>query len=256
MIKLLKYDWKRNSNSIFAALVIFVLAQTVLSVVGEVKGWAPFTMYMVSIVLYVFAGFMAFLMVCQTYNANLKAYSRRLLPLPSLYAVASPILLLLGGGAVLFALFLLHEFAFTTWLGLEETILTKAREQLELKHVLTLLIGFAWLIVSATVFVFFCITFARTFEGKIGTWLGIIMFIGLATALGWLDELANPGSPSGDVPFGITGFSLGDAPGGEGMTVTASGLQGVSILSFVIEIVTCAALLYGIRYMMNRRIKL
>ncbi|OUS71355.1 hypothetical protein B1748_26895 [Paenibacillus sp. MY03] len=256
MIKLLKYDWKRNSNSIFAATVIFILAQTILTVVGEIKDWVPLTTYIVSIVLYVFAGFLAFLMVCQTYNANLKAYSRRLLPLPSLYTVASPILLLLASLAFLLVLFLLHEFAFVTWLGLDETILSPIREQLELKLLLSLLIGFVWLTVSATVFVFFCITFARTFEGKIGTWLGILMFIGLAAVLGWLDELVHSNSSSGNVPFGITGFSMADTPSGDGLTVTVTGIQGISIISFLIEIATCVTLLFGIRYMMNRKIKL
>ncbi|MDF2837083.1 MAG: hypothetical protein K0Q63_2723 [Paenibacillus sp.] len=255
MIRLLKYDWKRNSNSLVAATAILILVQIAIGIVGRMNDWEPLMAYILSIVIYSFAGFMMFLMVCQTYNANLKAHSRRLLPIPSLYAVASPILLLLAGMAVLLILFLWHEFVYVTWLGLDETVLSTVREKLSFGLVLSFLLGCAWMAVVITIFVMFCITFARTFEGKLGTWLGIAMFIGLSIVTSWFDANVIPAPAGGDVPFGITGISLTESsPDGLGLSVT--GLEGVGFVSVLFELGFAIALLYGIRYMIHRRIKI
>jgi hypothetical protein len=255
MIRLLKYDWKRNSNALVAATVILILAQIAIAVISEVNDWKTILAYILSVVVYVFAGLMLFLMVCQTYNANLKAYSRRLLPIPSLYAVASPLMLLLGGMAVLLVLFLLHEFVYATWLGMYESVYSIMSERLSFGSLLSLLLGCAWITVAGTIFVMFCITFARTFEGKTGTWLGIAMFIGLSIATSWIGSNFLPTPAGGDVPLGITGISvIESAPDGLGITVT--GFQGIAFVSFLFELGYTIALLYGIRYMIHRKIKI
>ncbi|MDQ6419081.1 hypothetical protein RB620_06475 [Paenibacillus sp. LHD-117] len=255
MIRLLKYDWKRNSNTLIAATVILVLAQAVVTMIGELQHWKPLTAYILSTVIYGFAGFLSFLMVCQTYNANLKAYSRRLLPLPSLYAVASPILLLLACSAFIFLLFLLHEYVYVTWFGLDETIMSALREQITAPAAFAVSIGVAWITIVSAVYVFFCITFAKTFEGKAGTWLGIAAFIVLMFVITWLDSLIVPSSLSGDIPLGITGVSMTDGSD-DNLALRMTGFQGIGLVSFLMEVGVVVAQLYGIRYMINRKIKL
>lgn len=255
MIRLLKYDWKRNANALVASTVILLLAQIAIAVIGEVYDWQPIMAYILSLVVFAFAGLMLFLTVCQTYNANLKAHSRRLLPIPSLYAVASPLLLLLGGMAVLLVLFLLHEFVYGTWLGLDVSVMVAMNEQLSFGRSIVFLIGCAWLAVTVTIYILFCITFARTFEGRIGTWMGIAMFIGLSIVTSWIGATVVPTPASGDVPFGMTGISLTEsAP--DGLELTVTGFDGIAVVSFLFELGLAIALLYGIRYMIHHRIKI
>lgn len=255
MIRLLKYDWKRNANALVAATVILILAQIAIAVLGEVYDWQPIMAYILSVVVFAFAGLMLFLTVCQTYNANLKAHSRRLLPIPSLYAVASPLLLLLGGMTLLFVLFLLHEFVYATWLGLDVSVIAAIIEQLPFGRIIGFLIGCAWIAVAGTIFILFCITFARTFEGRIGTWMGIAMFIGLSILTSWFGTEVIPTPASGDVPFGMTGISLTESAQ-NGLELTVTGFEGIALVSFLFELGYTIALLYGIRYMIHHKIKL
>ncbi|MGV2795207.1 hypothetical protein GNF78_18590, partial [Clostridium perfringens] len=92
MMKLLKYDWKRNANTFSGLLAVLVLVQIILSMIGKVRGWDESVIVVSSFIFYVTAGIITMILVCNTFESNIKAYHRRLLPVHPAWTVLSSLL--------------------------------------------------------------------------------------------------------------------------------------------------------------------
>lgn len=80
MMKLLKYDLKRNATTFLSVGAILIALQLIISIMGNIRGWDPKIILALTIVLYSFVGTFSVILVAITYRKNIKAYSRRLLP--------------------------------------------------------------------------------------------------------------------------------------------------------------------------------
>lgn len=250
MIKLLKYDWKRNANTLIAAAVILIVAQALLLAAAYKNGWGTEGAYVSATVLHAFGSLLSIIMICQTYSANIKAYSRRLLPLPSLYAVAPPMILLLGCHIVLLLTFLASDYAISSIFDTEGMLLASVPIDITAAGYLNLAVGVLLTLFSICTVLFFSITAAATVQGKAGVWFGMAVFAIAVTVLTWLDSLLFP--DKGQSPY--FGYSVIEQT--EGIAISVTGLRSFEWLSMLYELAIAIALLYGIRYMLARLIKL
>lgn len=254
MMKLLKYDWKRNATPILAAFIILVVAELALTIVGWSNGWDDIAVYMITVMMYGFAGFLAFLMACQTFKSNIKAYSRRLLPLPSLYTVVTPIILLLLLHLVLSLLYIVHD-GILSLLFEKDTPLTLASPYLDAASSAFIAAGYVWGLVFTTIVVFFSIAVSQTVEGRSGTFIGIVVCLGLITFLSFIESFISPASDDSSQNLGFINLVLREAPDGS-VTVDVVPFVMSHLGVMLFELAAGAALVYGIVYMMNRKMKL
>ncbi|RIX59436.1 hypothetical protein D3P08_04620 [Paenibacillus nanensis] len=253
MMKLLKYDWKRNATPILAAFIILLVAELALTIIGWSDGWDDVVVYVITVMMYAFTAFLAVLMACQTFKSNIKAYSRRLLPLPSLYAVVTPIILLLLVHLVLSLLYIVHD-RILSLLFEKDTLLTLASPYLNAGSASAVAAGYVWGLVFTTIVIFFSIAVSQTVEGRSGTFLGIVACLGLFTVVSFIESFISPADDSSQ-NLGFVNLVMEKAPDG---TVTVDVAPFVlSHLGVVLfELAAGAALVYGIVYMMNRKMKL
>lgn len=194
MMKLMKYDWKRNATAILATLVVLLLAQTVLTVAGWWKGWNEIGIYIGSIMMYGLVGFLAFLMACYTFNANIKAYSRRLLPIPYVYTIMSPIVLLIAAQLLLVLIYTAHDFLFAAlYKNGQEPPLMLLAQYLNGIEIASVLMSSIWGMLFATVIIFFGIAFSKSIDGKAGVFSGILVCLALCVLVSWVEWLIFPG---------------------------------------------------------------
>ncbi|MCR2803812.1 hypothetical protein [Paenibacillus soyae] len=253
MIKLLKYDWKRNATAITAMFCILIAVQIGFSVFAWYRDYDPTVQYVISSMLYAFCGFLAFIAACMTFNANLKSYSRRLLPLPSLYTVLSCFVLLLATHAVLAGLYFLHDWIYRLLFDIE-TLSALAAEHLTIIHALSILLAYVFGLASTTIVIFFGVAIARMFEGKLGIFLGIAACIAIYSLVGWLGEILFPFRESSMSLVFLQVDFANHGPGNE--EVTFIPFENMRLGEVLYELLYNSVLLYGILYIMDRKTKL
>lgn len=254
MIKLLKYDWKRNGNSILAAFIILLLAQTALTTLGWAYSWDEIFLFVLTIMLYAVGGFLAFLMACQTFNSNIKAYSRRLLPLPSLYTILSPVILIITAQIVIGLLYVAHDMIFTQLFS-EDSLLTVVRSHMSAVEIVSVVLGIVWGTISTTIVIFFAIASSHIVGGRGGTFIGIVVAVVMFTVIPWLEWLIFPNINASNESFGF--FRLVSKETENGSTVievVPFELMQLGIVLF--EVAVIVAMVYGIIYSMERKMKL
>jgi len=109
MLKLVKYDFRRNRDQIWVSFGLLILLQLGIWISAELSNWTREAMLVSNVTSYIIVGVVILVQACRTYTYNLKAYHRRLLPLKEVYTVLSPLLLnlfLLAGLAALAAVHL------------------------------------------------------------------------------------------------------------------------------------------------------
>ncbi|MFF2886880.1 hypothetical protein [Paenibacillus sp. NPDC057967] len=250
MLKLLKYDWKRNATMTLAGLVILLVAQIVNIVVGWRNGWNEQFVIVIACMLFFFSALLVFLMACQTFMANIKAYSRRLLPLPTIYTIASPLVLMFGLTIVLFLLLAAFDAVFSSLYD-KTSFLRLLIEQLTAGEIAISIVLAIWGSVFTTMVIFFCMAFSRIVEGKGGTFLGIIVCILIFTIIPWVEDILFSTSE-------VYGFiRLSPIESGNGsMTLTFGSFNSIEWLTLAFEAGVLFCLVYGTIYLIERRIKL
>ncbi|MCU6709564.1 hypothetical protein M6D81_12720 [Paenibacillus sp. J5C_2022] len=252
MIKLLKYDWKRNANSLLVASAIWLIAQLLLVLLSIGNGWDYTKVYPIVVMLYGLAAFMAFLMACQTFNSNITAYSRRLLPVSSYSSVFSPLLLLALLHAALGLLFVAHDLFIAKRLGLDGALFRLFVDQLGFFEQLIVIAAYFWGMLYSALIIFFCIAFAKTFQGKAGTWIGILVCLCLFIGLSILDTLLFPVTGYSNNIFGVSVVSQESGP----VLYKVVPFEAADWLRLLFEIVVGALLAAGTVRMMNKKVKL
>lgn len=254
MIKLLKYDWKRNATAITATLCILIVVQIALTALTWFRDWKSEPMYVISSMLYMLCGFLAFMAACMTFNANIRAYSRRLLPIPSLYSVLSPLVLLIGSHIVIGLLFILHEGIYYLLFEME-SLMSLVIEHLNPVQMLSVLLSYAWGLIFTSIVVFFGISFSRMFEGRIGTFMGIVICIAIIIAVTWLGNVIFPGYGESSWSFGFFRMELANEAAANSEAGSIIPFEMMQLGEVLYDLVCASALLYGIVYIMDRKMK-
>jgi hypothetical protein len=252
MIHLIKYDVRRNATLLSAGAIILLVALAAILIVGKWKDWGFLTIYLTSIMLIMMTGVLGFVMVCNTYRKNITSYSRRLLPLPSIYAALTPIAVLIGMELALIGIYVLYDAVLSSWGGFDATLLQVAKENITASGWFSILFTFIWFSVCLTALLFFSMTVTETIKGKGGAWLGIAVFFGIAFGLSMLQSYLFPSSNGGGGTDFI-GYQILEESGSA--TVSFGGLESINWASFAVDAVIVALLFAGVSYLLNRKVK-
>lgn len=250
MMKLLKYDWKRNENSILVAFMIWLLAQIIFTALGWIYGWDELIINIITTILYGVGGLFAFLLACQTFNGNIKAYSRRLLPLPLFYTILSPLILIIAAQVAIGLLYIAHDMLFTV-LFHTNSLLSIIGSHLDVVESVSVALGILWSTIAITIVIFFAIASSHTVAGRGGTMLGIIVAVVLFSLLSWFDRLIFSSMDRSSESFGFFRLIMEETVDGKiSMEVLPFERTGIGVLLF--DAAIAAVLVFGIIYMIKR----
>ncbi|REK76123.1 hypothetical protein [Paenibacillus paeoniae] len=254
MIKLLKYDWKRNATTTLAGLLILLVAQLIITTIGWRNGWNPQAVIVIAFMLFLFSGFLIFLVACQTFHANMKAYSRRLLPLPTIYTIVSPLVLMFGLTFALFLLCAAYDAVFSLLYD-KISLLQAVTEILTVGEAATIIGMGLWGSLFTTLIIFFSIAFSRIVEGRGGTFLGIAVCIAIFSLIPWIEDLFVMRSGADSLSYGMIHLIKSDSGDGTA-SLTFGSFNSLEWVALAFEIGVAISLIYGTIYLIERRIKL
>jgi hypothetical protein len=249
MIKLLKYDFKRNAMMIIGVMAILILAQVTMMLFisnNEVET-------VLSILVYIIAGVILFITPIRTFAYNLKAYHRKLLPVHTWKSILSPMIM---GGLSLLILSLLagiHGYAYLSIYGDIQIILDYI-SMYPLDTIMTIFTAI-WIIIHIMITIFLSITIAASIRMKGSTWIGILSFFLIVNGLSWIESRFT-GDSNGQ-PFQF--FSLQTDSIGNGISTTTNFnsmyLSGNFIGTFIFELVCSIAFLYIMVKLIDRKVE-
>lgn len=166
MLKLVKYDFRRDRDKFLAVFVITILVQLVIGFTVR----SDQEMFMMNVTSYAVAGVVLLFFSLRTFGQNLRLFNRRLVPVPVLYTVLSPIMLFLGS---LLCLFLVAYIHLTVDIMMFSTSFLP--EKFWLISAYTVLIVF-WASAYSMLLVMFSMTVAMSVRVKGRVWIGIAVF--------------------------------------------------------------------------------
>ncbi|MCH1642651.1 hypothetical protein MJ257_21355 [Paenibacillus timonensis] len=260
MLRLLKYDLKRNGNTFLIVGAILVITEAFFSIYGNSRGWVQASIIALCVMLYLFVAMLLVIFSLRTFQNNLRAYSRRLLPVRTIWSVLSPWMLGLIGILLLGIVAIIHGFIYNAFVGfgLYDHLLfygngIQSFEQLVLSFPDLASIAMQLLLIYTFLYalVALSITIGAMIRGKLGTWVGLLSFLVIQYGSGWLaSKLFGVGAGQG-VPFVVIESSSKRA-------IEASVSSGVSIAwgPALFEIAFVGLMLFAIVYLMNRKVEI
>ncbi|PYE48604.1 hypothetical protein HUB98_22430 [Paenibacillus barcinonensis] len=244
MMTLLKYDFRRNWNTLLAGLVILILVQ-----VAQTLFLSNVTGNVLGIMAYVGAGVGIFVKMIKTYTANIRSYNRRLIPVTGLSQVLSPLIFGALCSLGLLLIGFIHVYLYTTMklgLGLADINMTN----ISVGEIISILLFAGWVVLFMTIIIFFSISVAGAFRWKTGPWIGIVTFLVLVNLLSWLENVIFSGKFSPNDLFQFTEESTGISFTSNGV-IWADGHWG----STLFEIGLAALLVWGMIYINNKKVE-
>lgn len=241
-MRLLKYDWKRNSTTLLGALVVLIIVQTAIVVGGIMWGWIPVGMLGLNLLGYSSAGVLLVVLVVKTFDYNIKSYQRRLLPIHSIWTILSPLLMGCIGVLVLGAMALIHLWLHFNILGLhpfemEFNVIFKSWD------FFIVMIMLVWNFIFIVLTIFFATAVSRSIPSKAGVWVGILVFVMLHYVIGWVSQML----------FG-TGYWSHTGSIDEGGVFFQFGPTGQSWGDAIFELIVSILLLYATAYLIERKV--
>ncbi|AJS57367.1 hypothetical protein [Paenibacillus sp. IHBB 10380] len=183
MMKLLKYDLKRNTNMLIGIAAILLIVQLSIMLfigINEVR-------LVLSIMAYFTAGIIVFVTMIKTYTYNIKAYQRRLLPVHTFHTVVSPIflgmscllVLMIGAGTQGY----IYSSKIPQLANLWEMV------KMSWTDTSIVLLSGLWSIIYLVIMIFLAITIAYSIRMKGSFWFGIVAFLLVWNGLSWIESL-------------------------------------------------------------------
>ncbi|WP_336786369.1 hypothetical protein [Paenibacillus sp. MMO-177] len=247
LLKLVKYDWKRNAGFLLIMGALFLLTGAAVTVFGEVKNLDTDLIYVLTFIVYLAVTISLCVTICRTYERNLRYFNRRLLPLPALHTVLSPLLLGIAGLAAIGVIGVIHLMVLG---AVVDTVHLRVFDILADR-------GFWAMMTSSILFViiiFSSITVGKVFRGKKGSWIGAALFIGLQLAIQWVETKLFPSmNVSTDQFFQSVNVRITDS-GDQVVHVQANVPNFWGPLLY--EAVIIVLLVYMMTYLINRKIQI
>lgn len=252
MLRLLKYDWKRNANLSLGLLAILVFLQIVIGVVGNTRNWEQSVIFVLSFMLYAMTGLILIILASKTYENNMKAYSRRLLPIRPMWTAISSIVLMLLFAAVLGAIAFIHYWIYSTFvysgsLWPQELAVTDVMDWFKIIFIT----GWSLTFLMMSILVSMTIGASVSLRGKAGTWVGILAFIVIQYVLSWVEYMLFRGYDTMRFNVGIIEYS--------NKSVNAEVMSNIPILSvgqLLFEGAIIVLMLVLINYLMNKKVEI
>ncbi|KGE16898.1 hypothetical protein [Paenibacillus wynnii] len=245
MLRLVKYDLRRNRDQIWIAFVVLILAQLGIWISAGVSNWGNEPMLILYITSYSILGTILTVQACRTFNYNLKSYHRRLLPLKSVSTVLSPLLMYL---ILLLGVSALAAIHFGLYMVLAPDVIPIHTWIVPVVGLLQLL----WTACFVFIFLMLGITVARSLRFKGRVWIGIAVFLlvlnGFSLMENWLIGEDN-NSFVNALQFQMT--DQGTVSEG-GITVS---IDVYTFSSILVEVSFALIIIYIITQLMNRRVE-
>ncbi|MEK4188017.1 MULTISPECIES: hypothetical protein [Paenibacillus] len=179
MLKLVKYDFRRDRDKFLAVFVIIILAQIGL---GFTK-LHDYERFILNGLTYVIAGLIFLVMAARTFFNNINSYNRRLLPVRTLNTVLSPLVLFL---ALLLGIILIALMHLGVYLSMYSTLVLP--ENFWTVGLLVLLQAY-WFAGYIMLTLMVSITVARSVKFKGRVWIGLATAYLLQNGISYLEYL-------------------------------------------------------------------
>lgn len=247
MMRLLKYDWKRNANSILGLMTILLIIEILLMSIGLMRGWELSLVMALSMVSYGIVNTIMLVIVCRTFDQNIKLYNRRLLPIRPIWTITSSLIQAWISILVLMSLVFLHLWIFWGMEGAEHLIVD-IPSFITFDFVLVALAG-AWKFTLVILLIFFSITVARAIGKQVGLWIGILIFFVIQNGVAWMEfKLFSSDSGWAGQAFTIS-FERGST------AAVNNNFIEIPLGSLVFEMLLAAAFVYAMVYLINRKVE-
>ncbi|EHB54268.1 MULTISPECIES: hypothetical protein [Paenibacillus] len=247
MMRLLKYDWKRNATTLLGALAVLLIVQVLITVTGSIRHWEPGIMMILSMLAYGSASVLLLVVTCKNFASNIKAYHRRLLPVRSVWSIASSLFLACATLLVLSILMLAHAWLYWRMSGLPWEALHLS--ELPIWYYVANALLAAWQFIFLMITIFFAITVSRSVTKKGSVWIGILVFFVLHYLLGWMNHLL----------FGTEDLWIGPAAtiqfGNETSVNISPGEYVFAWGGLAFELVIAALIVYATAYLIDRKVE-
>ncbi|NMO97565.1 hypothetical protein [Paenibacillus lemnae] len=185
MIKLLKYDWKRNAGSISGLLAVLMIVQVLIGSMYYTGRWDSEVSIGLSMMVYGIVSTILLIMVFKTYDYNIRAYHRRLLPVPPLSSVTAT---MIQASAAMILILLLAACHIWVFWSISEWSEVLQFVHVQWSHVLVMLVSGFLKFIFFVAIVLFCITVSRSFRSKGSIWIGILLFFIIQSAVSWVSN--------------------------------------------------------------------
>lgn len=251
MMKLLKYDLKRNANTFLGLAAVLVIVQVLIAIVGNLRGWDKEAVMALNIILYASSGIIAVVLACKTFENNIKAYHRRLLPVHPAWTIVSSLLLSYIVAFMIAVIATVHALLYLQFAGLP---LTFDIQPASVKDWIVLFVGIGWFYTLLILTIFMAITIGASISvrGKAGTWIGIISFFVIQNGMSWLESALFGDNDAGILKFAV--FHVGS----DEISAEASPpvLSILSLGPFLFELTFAALMFYAMTYLLSKKVEI
>ncbi|WP_172195481.1 hypothetical protein [Saccharibacillus qingshengii] len=207
MLKLLKYDLKRDLFMLLGAAAAVVLLQLCVEIGGRYWGADAGVRFVLSVLTYMFTAVLVLVAACRSFRSNIRLSSRRLLPLGSLNYIASAGLYALLNGLAVGLLAGIH-FLYYRQGGLLNELQRLGNlnfNGLDLHHPLpwTLFLAAAtvvWSVLLLLSILFLVISVMESLQVKAKGLIGILLFFAIGSVMSWIEEAFFGGGGSQAIP--------------------------------------------------------
>ena len=247
MMRLLKYDWKRNANSVLGLMAILLIIQVLVTFVGSMNGWEFAARLTLSMLSYGVVSAILLVIVCRTFDRNIKLYNRRLLPVRTIWSVVASVI---QAWICVFVIMILVVFQLWIFWNMEGFGDIMNLSVVDISDLMLMVLTGAWEFTFVMLMIFFSITVARTIRKQWGVWLGILLFFVTLNVIQWLEyKIFTVESSFVGQTFGIR-MEQGD-------TVAAihNETHQIPIGPVVFEMLIAAVIVYVMIYLIDRKVE-
>ncbi|WP_136608511.1 hypothetical protein [Paenibacillus dokdonensis] len=246
MIKLLKYDLRRNANLLLGLTVVLIIGELVL-----LWSRANLEIKLVLTVFFFIAAAVIFaISSLKVFDYNIKSVSRRLLPVHAfsyvwaslLYGLINTLVLTLIGIGTAFYFFAKFD---TSLIGDIFRIPVPVMAGIVLEYILVLVYGYFTIYVT--------IALARSITRKGVFWVGLIIFLIITNVTGWLENLLFNRDSS--QIFSLVTFHAEVSNGVLSHDMANSSVNLNSIGTLIFEVLLCAVYLLVMKWCVEKRIE-
>ncbi|MNJ35612.1 hypothetical protein D3C77_303620 [compost metagenome] len=189
MLKLLKYDLKRNSNTLLSMFVLLIILQGIVTVTGVMREWDSVITVFLILLLYSVALLMVGIQSVNTYRNNIKSYNRRLVPVRPISHIVSSMVLGIAAELIILVIMILHGIIYSVYEGNLDRVISSV--SVSFSTGLVMLLEFLLFFIFLYSAIVLSTTIAASVRGKIGTWIGILSFFLIQGALYKIETMLN-----------------------------------------------------------------
>lgn len=248
MMRLLKYDWKRNSNVILGLMAVLLITQILIMSVGSMNDWEWGLMLVLSMLVYGAVSAILMVIVCRTFDQNIKLYNRRLLAVRTIWTIVSSLIQAWISTLVILTLVILHLWIFWRMLEIGPVLdLTKITVS---DYILSAFVSI-WQYTFIMLIIFFSITAARVIRKQWGLWFGILIFFFILYVIQWVEHKV---LAVADYKWVGATFSLRIEEGGTTAPFNHEALS-VPVGPIIFEVLLAGLLIYVMVKLIDRKVE-